>query len=69
MNKKKTEEIVNKTINSLESVIKETDKMFDENKFSRAYIVGYLQGAITTAINNLKPITHEEAFKNNNSED
>jgi len=38
----------------LKQTIVDTDKMFDDRIESKDYIIGYLQGAIKTAINELE---------------
>jgi hypothetical protein len=38
----------------LKQTIVDTDKMFNTNSESKDYIIGYLQGAIKTAINELE---------------
>jgi len=38
----------------LKQTIVDTDKMFNENVESKDYIIGYLQGAIKTAVKELE---------------
>lgn len=56
MNEKRIELL----IEELKKQIKESNKMFHNDDISKAYVVGYLQGTIHTAIAELDEVLEEQ---------